>query len=152
MSRETKTYIPSWLWTELEIFIIYPESKHADTKFVIQKEGYDANMYANFRIVNEDVQTRFNIGDTIKWVHILVTDEDGRRDALFGTYLYRLDTETVELLDHARRLINSYKLSDIVRIRDSMNCRRIIFDDTKPLWSGHERFNAEVFHAVTGFL
>jgi len=141
MSMQTKTYIPHWLWTELEKFVVHPQSKHSDTLFVIEKEGYDPSAYANFRLVKDDVVTRLHIGDKICLVHVLATDKQRKRSAKFGYWLRRLDTETLELLDWTYRVIDTYKISDIIRIRDSCTCRRIIIDDTAPLWTGKERFD-----------
>jgi len=152
MSIETKTYIPGWLWGELQIFLVYPESKHKETLFVLEKEGYESSMFEINRIISDDVLTRFNIGDTINLVTILVVGKGGVRNSILCGYLCRYNMEIVKAYDYAHGIVSNcnYKISDIIRIRDSMTCRRIIFDDTKPLWDGLERVGRNIFRICDG--
>ena len=139
-----KTYIPGWLWAELETFLVYPESKHKETLFVMEKEGFDMSKFAKGDIdtTDEYIETRFNTGDTLKWVTILVKTKRGRRDTIRGERWERAGHLMVDLKYsyHGNKWTTKYKLSNILRIRDSITGRRLVFDDTKTLWNGRERF------------
>jgi len=140
MSIETKTYIPSWLWSELEIFLVYPESKHKETLFVMEKEGYDITKFIKKNIfpvdalpISNNDYAGFKIGNIFNWnivklYTLLVTGKEEKRKTIDGSFLHRLD-DTVVIRD-AAGVICEYKISDIVRTRCSVTGRRIMFDDT----------------------
>jgi len=148
MSIETKTYIPSWLWSELEIFLVYTESKHTETLFVMEKEGYDITKFikddmlpVNIVPFDSDIRTKFEEGGKVlSWVALLVKDKHGNRNTVMCVHIAREKSDTIETYGLDRCVTGKYRLRDILRIRDSIQGRRIVFDDTMPVWRGRERF------------
>ena len=149
MSIKTKTYIPSWLWTELEIFIAYPESKHKEIRFVMEKEGFDLSMLEKERFylsmlaeTDDKIFTRFQERDMLTCVLMVVLDFEGNKETVIAEYLYKTSPDTIRLIRGLGPDV-VYNATDILIIRDPYTKRRIVIDDTYPLWTGNERHSKE---------